>query len=1346
MSHESKLESFLSDFNGRMWSQSGAPDYVHARAFYQALDGVRLDVVYAVATHRPLAADLRAMWEKRWNRRPTGVLLVVGYLGQDASPRAAIVGLRDTAQLATDMPLSLVERIVEQGLEAPTTALAEQLIAPLFASHDDDEILGLVNTGLFATHELLANVPHRSDWTMAKERSQAFRWHSGEDLVRALGWDVSRRGADLILGKNGREDAVAVLLEGSELFDRPSSRFGETSPVQHGISLARNTKIRWVLAVQGTRIRLYTADPDVGISRKGSDTYTEIDLAIIDDEHLAYAALLITPEALCAQGTADTILAASQDHAAGLGERLRERIYVDVVPDLATAVAARFGAATETELRSAYRATLIILFRLLFVAYAEDRGLLPYKTNERYTHVSLKERARSYAKNLQNNEHLSFDPQATDLWDNLLGIWRGIFSGHTEWGIPAYGGSLFDPAETTGTTIDALRLTNSEIGPALVKLLVDTGRDSTMGPVDFQTLSVREFGTIYEGLLESSLSVAPVDLAVNADGVYVPAAATHDVVIHAGEVYFHNASGMRKTTGSYFTKQFAVEHLLETALDPAVEEHLGRVAGLIAAGDEVSAHDIFWDFRVADISMGSGHFLVGAVDHIASSFSAFLAEHPLPGVARELDQLRATALAKLADTGAGDLPEIDQMTLVRRQVAKRCIYGIDLNGIAVDLARLALWIHTFVPGLPMSSLDHGLVQGDSLTGIGTLDEAFDVLEPNRMGMRSLLADRLEQILEESAETLRRVGLTAEASASEAKGVEEAYAEALKDSEPAKAILDAAVAHRLGLINLDGVLDTDLILQSGRRDDVRQKVERLGCVHLAFAFPEVFISRNGNPAGFHVILGNPPWDEVMVEEPKFWQRFFPGVMGMSPAAQKKAIKQYRADRPDLVALHQEEEEAARMYRQTLLAGPYPGLGTGDVDLYKAFSWRFWQLLREGGRFGVVFPRSVLNAAGSARWRSTVLAQGTFDSVVTLTNTGKWVFDEVDGRYSVTLLTVKKTASPEGEVRLAGPFHSLRDFMAGRQVLGSLPASGLAEWTSGASFPLLPDTAAIEAFRALRFHPRLDSGEQWLFKPVAEFHATSDRPTFDAGEAAPGRWPVFTGATFNLWNPDAGDPYTFADPDIVTRALFEKRKRQARLRSSGFLGLDPKIVGDIDTLPCYHPRIAFRDIARSTDSRTAIAALVPGNVVLTNKAPYLLRRSGDPTDEAYLLGVLSSIPLDWYTRRYVEIGMNLHIVNALPIPRPERNDPRRLRVVEIAAKLAAVDERYASWAAAVGVPVGSVTHETTKTDLIHELDAAVASLYGLSRASLIHIFETFHRGWDYRPRLAGVLTHFDRWSQA
>lgn len=154
---------------------------------------------------------------------------------------------------------------------------------------------------------------------------------------------------------------------------------------------------------------------------------------------------------------------------------------------------------------------------------------------------------------------------------------------------------------------------------------------------------------------------------------------------------------------------------------------------------------------------------------------------------------------------------------------------------------------------------------------------------------------------------------------------------------------------------------------------------------------------------------------------------------------------------------------------------------------------------------------------------------------------------------------------------------------------------------------------------------------------------------------------------------------------------------------------------------------------------IAALVPPAVVLTHKAPYLLRTRGDERAEAYLLGVLSSIPLDWYTRRFVEKTMTFDIVNGLPIPAASADDPRRQRIVEIAGTLAAQDVRFAEWSEAVGVEMTDLD-EPRKEALAAELDALVCSLYELDESDVHLIFETFHAGWNFQPRLALVLDHF------
>ena len=230
-----------------------------------------------------------------------------------------------------------------------------------------------------------------------------------------------------------------------------------------------------------------------------------------------------------------------------------------------------------------------------------------------------------------------------------------------------------------------------------------------------------------------------------------------------------------------------------------------------------------------------------------------------------------------------------------------------------------------------------------------------------------------------------------------------------------------------------------------------------------------------------------------------------------------------------------------------------------------------------------------------------------------------------------------------------------------------------------------------------------------------------------------WRVYKGASFDLWNPDTNVYYASVEAGIITKHLQEKRRRSREHQRSPFSEFLEAWTNDPDTLPCQHPRIAFRDVARATDTRTVITALVPGEIVITHKAPYLLWPKGTPRDGAYLLGILSSMILDWYARRVVEISLTFHLLNNFPIPDADTdNDPVACRVVEISARLAAVDERYAEWAAEVGVPVGSVTDEATKQDLICELDACVAHLYGLDEDDLAVVYETFHEGADYSER--------------
>ena len=242
---------------------------------------------------------------------------------------------------------------------------------------------------------------------------------------------------------------------------------------------------------------------------------------------------------------------------------------------------------------------------------------------------------------------------------------------------------------------------------------MDETEEGYQGPVDFRNIGVREFGIIYEGLLESELSAAEEPLVTDGDGHYKPIENKNqqklvddgqNVVVQSDEVYLHGKSGERKATGTYYTRERFVEHLLDNSLDPALDDHIERINRLREEEGENAAAKIFFDIRVSDIAMGSGHFLVGAVDRIETRLQAYLTENSLTPVEKELDSLRNAAKDGFDDGEYA--PSIEQEQLLGRQVARRCIYGVDLNPLATELARLSICIHTFVPGLPLTFLDN----------------------------------------------------------------------------------------------------------------------------------------------------------------------------------------------------------------------------------------------------------------------------------------------------------------------------------------------------------------------------------------------------------------------------------------------------------------------------------------------------------------------------------------------------------------------------------------------------------------------------------------------------------------
>ena len=457
---------------------------------------------------------LGALHTSRLGKRVAPVVVAAERDGQTwlfgPNAQAAVVG---------PLPTDQAQRMLQSALDEPSGIAARQRLAAMYTAIEGtkpgaggEHLPGIANGGLFATHELRYGVRQRPDWSSACETAEALLPLRRDALIEALGYTAQQAAAHAVIltveGVVSR--AVAVLLDEDESFDGDSTRFS-VSPVAYAVSIAQKHELPWVMILRGSQLRLYPARAELGVGRKGlAETYFEVDLALVTEETAGYLSLVFSATALADGGTTAEILASSAQYAVELGERLRFQVYDQIVPKLSLAIAAKLPALghelDRVGLDLAYRLTLRVFFRLLFQAYAEDRKLLPYGENPRYDRNAL----NTLAHDLVENPDEVFDPESTTLWDDLTQVWRVIDKGDKAWSVPPYNGGLFgsDPElEPEGALLDRIGVTNDVMGPVLRAMLVDTDPDEITGAIDFRSLSVREFGTIYEGLLESNLAL-----------------------------------------------------------------------------------------------------------------------------------------------------------------------------------------------------------------------------------------------------------------------------------------------------------------------------------------------------------------------------------------------------------------------------------------------------------------------------------------------------------------------------------------------------------------------------------------------------------------------------------------------------------------------------------------------------------------------------------------------------------------------------------------------------------------------------------------------------------------------
>lgn len=1239
---------------------------------------------------------LRAAWKRRQGGGAAPLLLVADEPGS--------TGFVQVLGPQRDGPLRRVRGEALLGIVEEAAAIERRNEAIRFLGGelerlDAEGVPGLIVRGLGTGHLYRDRLREQADrWAELAENAKKVPRTGWREVLESLGYvteELPKRG---YLAKTaGRPALVVHPHRTAEEF----ARLDEAGRLPEGALLAacdaHNTPYGMLAA--GPRMRLLRAAREDG---GAATTYLELDASKLDDEYRPLLGLL-APDYLAGDGFAE-VLREARDYGAELRERLDRALREGVLPVLGLGL----GRWAEGEGRDlgddSFRseleaAALTFVFRALFLLYAESAGFLPMDHNA-YAQRSFTRIAERAAEELE-----SADPRATSLWRDIGSLVEAMRTGQSAWGVPAYNGALFARDGFEGAELlERASIPDRALAPALVAL----ARDETgeLG-IDFSGLAIGHLGHIYEGLLSLRLTVADRDYRYDARrDRYRSAEGSNgdEPEVRKGELFWLTNEGGRKGGGVYYTRSELVRHLVRRSVRPAFVNHLEEVRQLAGSDPGAAATKLF-DFAVIDPSCGSAHFLVEVLDELADQLATLLGDLALPALRDELDSLRATAGGAL---GA----RVEDTALLKRLVLKRCVYGVDFSPMGAEIAKLSLWLGAFVPGLSLAYLDHNVRIGNSLIGVARPES---IAPPGGDGQIVLFGEDLDAAIARAAKKATALREIDDRTPEEVEASRAAEAELREELAGAKRVLDLWAADPLGLTGArEEALNRGEELLAGAEsklgDEASELMAEQRALHWPLAFAEVFAREN---PGFDVIVGNPPWEEVTVEELAYYALFKPGLRALPAAERNTAIEELKAERPELAERLSAEQKRLAKLREYL--GPASGYasGAGDPDVYKYFCQRYRELLRSDGRLGVVLPRSVFLAKGSAEFRHWLFREATPQRVDFLVNSGRWAFD-AEPRYTSALLAAQCRPSTEKDrIEVAGVASSAAEFA--RQSAADGLRIGRTGLGPALEVPLLPNQVAADLLAKLRSgRPFPYGGGRWQCFPVAEFHETNDSGLWT--DAADG-WPLWKGESFDQFNPH-GSEVRLCPPseEALAKAHKPKPGSGSMLASEIELGDRRRAV----ERTVGRARVAFRDVTNRTNSRTVIACLAPPEHFLTNKAPYLTFIEDDPVSEAACLALLNSLVFDWQARRFVETNVNFFILEGLKLA--DLDDDAVAALATPAARLSCPDERFADFAASTGVDCGPLD-ENEQANLRAEIDAYVARAFALTSEELETVLSDF-----------------------
>ncbi|UHJ57114.1 N-6 DNA methylase [Mycolicibacterium fortuitum] len=963
-----------------------------------------------------------------------------------------------------------------------------------------------------------------------------------------------------------------------------------------------------------------------------------------------------------------------------------------------------------------HHALLRVVYRLLFTFVAEDRGALlapaaDPQARQRYLDYFSTGRLRRTARRRRGGRY-------GDKWQALTLVWRGLGdeNGLPELGLPGIGG-LFEAGELDFLTDCAV--SNEALQSAVRSLsLVREPKSQVLRVVDYRNLGAEELGSIYEALLEF---VPRWD----------PATKVYDLSVASGN--------QRKDTGSYYTPTSLVESLLDTALDPVLDE----------AQKSSDPEAALLRVTVCDPACGSGHFLVGAARRIAKRIAGIRTGDPEPA------------------------PEAVRAAM--RDVTARCIYGVDVNPLAAELAKVSLWMEALDPGRPLTFLDAQIKVGNALVGVtpklladGLPNDAFKPIEGDDRSIAAALIrqNRAERSAQGSLFDVDMVAANAKLGqqvhkvvASPALSLADVHVQqqrlrAYADSAdyrrhrlaadawcaafvwPKNAGAAKAITHR----SIAELADGSDTLTEATRTEIDRLAAEYRFFHWHLEFPHIFPTAaegddtvnttTGWAGGFSVVLGNPPWERVKLQEQEFFAARDPDIATAPNAAVRKRLiaKLPTTNLPlydEFIAEKRRAEGISHLMRNS---GRYPLTGRGDINTYAVFAETDRNLLGGWGRLGVILPTGIATDATTQYFFKDLVVNGAIASLYDFENR-KPLFEAVDSRFKFCLLTLAGRDTREPAADFAFFAHDPTDLQR---------ADVRFTLTPDEITLLNPNTGTCPVFRTRRdaeitlgIYTRVPiliregdpDGNPWGIKFMTMFHMSNDAHLFHTREELEADGWVLNGNVFE--KTDGGGVtqmlplyeakmihhydtrWATYEPDGSTRYLTELEKADQVAPLPRYWVADKEIdrkVGDVWDKGWF---VGWRRIARSTDERTLIASMVPK--VGFGDSVFLMLPTKAPERRATLQAALTSYALDFAARQKIGgTNASFFLIEQLPVPGP-------------GARLAQVDSEW------VGLRVdrlnSGVTDIEERARIRAELDAYFFHLYGLGRDDVDYVMETF-----------------------